>query len=127
MRCKMSDCFNCLYDDCVNDNVQTYTPEQLRNKMDKSNEYSRRRRKEAREKGMCTICWKEKATHGAFCYECWIKNTKKNRKYIEKRPNYGVRKFYKETGLCYFAENRLSVERVFARNIINRFAKTPKR
>lgn len=105
MQCKMSDCFKCPYDDCINDHVRIFTPEQLKRKKEYMREHKKKRRDEARANGICTECFKKEATHGVLCYECWLRQRKYDRTRMEK--HHGKKEFWRENGLCYLCGNPL--------------------
>lgn len=93
------DCFNCIYDDCINDSV--YSEKSLyRNRSEQNKENQRkiqkRRRAEAKEKGLCIVCMSKKATCGTKCHECYI-----CQKRYDKAKYDGRRQYWKENGLCY--------------------------
>lgn len=93
------DCFNCKYDDCIND--KTYSEKSLykyRSEASKQRqkEYMKKRRQMLKEKGLCTYCGKKKASQGVFCYECWLKQKKYSRR------KTGERQYRKESGLCFW-------------------------
>lgn len=99
MRCN-HDCFNCIYEDCINDDV--YREKSLykyRSEQSKANNraYQKKRRDEAKAKGLCIVCCKKPATNGSKCYECFLRQ-----KRYDKRKNTGERAFWKENGLCYY-------------------------
>lgn len=94
------DCLNCIYEDCINDNI--YRDSSLyknRSEQAKANQraYQKRARDEAKEKGLCIICRKEKATHGSKCKKCYLRQKRYDRK-----KNKGLREYWLENGLCYF-------------------------
>lgn len=95
------DCFNCIYDDCVVD-FPTYSEKSLyKNRSFAAQEYqklyAKKKRDEARAKGLCLICRKKKATHGSKCYECYLRQ-----KRHDKAKYDGRREYWREEGLCYF-------------------------
>lgn len=92
-------CENCL-EKISNENAARYSKE-------KAHEYQTRRReiyKEKKQNGICVRCSK-KATHGIYCYDCFIKAKINNKKTSEKRKAERherglVTEFRKENGLC---------------------------
>lgn len=99
MKCN-HDCLNCIYDDCINDGIYSekslykYRSEEAKQRQ---KDFQRRKRDEAREKGFCIICRQKPATHGAKCYDCYLRQ-----KRYDKAKYNGDRKRWKEEGLCYF-------------------------
>lgn len=94
------DCLHCIYEDCINDSV--YSEKGLyRNRSEQNKENQRkiqkRRRDEAKAKGLCTVCRSKKATHGVKCYECYIRQ-----KRYDKAKYDGRRQYWIENGLCYY-------------------------
>lgn len=72
-------CFDCL-DKIKAENAARYNPEEAK-------KYQFRRReiyREKKEKGICVKCSKP-ATHGLYCYECYIKTKRHNQKTAERR------------------------------------------
>ena len=68
MRCKISDCFNCPFPDCINDKIPPErTPEQKK----KDHEKLMQRKQWCRENGVCTQCMCRPATKGyVTCAGC---------------------------------------------------------
>ena len=58
-------------------------------------ELQKRKRVEAKAKGLCPVCRSKKATHGVKCYECYIRQ-----KRHDKAKYDGRRKHWKDNGLC---------------------------
>lgn len=60
-------------------------------------DYQKRKRDEAKAKGLCIVCRKRKATHGTKCLDCYVR---------QKRYDFakydGRRQRWKEEGKCYF-------------------------
>lgn len=99
MKCNR-DCFNCVFDDCIDDSV--YPEETLykyRSEEWKAHqrEYQKKRREEAKKNGMCIICKKKEATKGAKCLECYLRQ-----KRHDKKKNTESRERWSEEGLCYY-------------------------
>lgn len=95
------DCFNCPYEDCVVE-VKTYSEKSLyKNRSPEAQAYQRayqkRKRDEARAKGMCIVCRQKEATHGAKCYECFLRQKRHDR---AKRT--GQRQEWIDNDLCYY-------------------------
>lgn len=74
--CNM-DCFNCIFDDCINDYIGP--PEKSAEQKEKHNKYQRQRYQKRKEQGLCVRCGKP-ATNGLLCYDHWVESTEKNRK-----------------------------------------------
>lgn len=94
------DCFNCKYDDCINDSV--YSEKSLyKNRSEEAKAADRarqkRRRDKAREAGLCIICQKKMAEYGSKCYECYIRQ-----KRHDKKKCTGERERWRLDGLCYY-------------------------
>ena len=63
MHCKISDCFNCPYPDCINDaftSPREFTPEQKKRQCELKKKMLARRR----EDGVCIYCGKKPADKG---------------------------------------------------------------
>lgn len=69
MHCKISDCFNCPYPDCINDSFYDY---KLSDKQKaRHNELALGRLEQRRANGICTYCGKNPADKGyKTCAEC---------------------------------------------------------
>lgn len=63
------DCFNCIYDDCIEGNIAMVKQYEKRKK--RQREIQRWKYAEARAQGLCGSCRKVKATHGALCDRCY--------------------------------------------------------
>ncbi len=68
-------------------------------------ERNKKRREEKKKTGICVYCSRQ-ATHGIYCYECFLKTRKSQRKLAENRLKQRhekglVREKWKENGLCY--------------------------
>lgn len=103
----ISECLNCPYPDCINDYVKkTYelSSEKYEIHKNKTNERQKQKRKEARENGFCTICFNNKATHGRFCYRCYLRQRRYQRNKLEKKKINGNhknnREIWESKGLC---------------------------
>lgn len=95
------DCFHCIYDDCIVD-IRVYSEKSLyKNRSPEAQErqraYQKKKRDEAKAKGLCTVCKKKKATHGVKCYECYIRQKRHDRAKYD-----GRRQEWIDNGLCYF-------------------------
>ncbi|MCM1334945.1 MAG: hypothetical protein NC084_09815 [Bacteroides sp.] len=85
------DCFNCKYDDCIND-----TPPPKRKPYSKFSEESKQRCRErqnryvaaAKAKGLCMRCRKRPITHWGLCVECYYKQKRYNAAQPKKRDNW---------------------------------------
>ena len=94
------DCFNCIYDDCINDYV--YPENQLykyrtENWKNHQKAYQKKKRDEARAKGFCIVCRKRKATKGSKCLECYLRQ-----KRFDRAKYDGKRELWRDNGLCYY-------------------------
>lgn len=96
MKCN-HDCFNCVYEDCINDYVRKQTPyKDLTDEQKKKHRESVKRSYErAKAKGLCSYCRKRKATHGIMCYECYLYQ----KRYQKRR--YNKREQWQYMGLCW--------------------------
>lgn len=97
--CNM-DCFHCTYNDCINDNVYSEKSRYCNRSewgKQRQRDYQKKKRDEAREKGLCIICKQKKATHGEKCYECYLRQ-----KRHDKKKNKHLREYWLENGLCYY-------------------------
>lgn len=94
------DCFNCKFDDCINDYVRpmhviTTESERISNRQSRAKRY-----KKLRAAGLCVDCGKPVNGSNAKCYECRLKANRKNRQaYRNKHPLR--REIFRESG-CYF-------------------------
>ena len=77
------DCFNCVFDDCINDEAET------------PSEKARRKYALAKQQGLCTHCNKRIAVHGVYCEECYVAHRDSSRRYGQKRNAR-----LKAAGLC---------------------------
>ncbi len=57
----------------------------------------KKKRADAKAKGLCVVCQKKPANRGVHCYECWLRQ---KRNYRKRRSN--KRELWKEEGKCYF-------------------------
>ena len=93
-------CLSCPLPDCSCNKVYSEKslyknrPEAQKQRM---REYARKKRDEARSKGLCIICRKKAATHGTKCYECYLRQ-----KRYDKRKNNHLREHWRENGLCWY-------------------------
>ena len=85
MHCKISDCLNCPYPDCINDYVpKELTPEQREKKHIRDREWRKKKRAECIEKSICTKCHKQPVADGQrTCIYCRIKDKSYQRKRSE--------------------------------------------
>lgn len=98
MRCKISDCFNCPYPDCIND-----TPPKVKSKRAKEyeKEWARKKRKECAEKGICTICFKRPATQGyKTCNECRTRTNRQRKELYQAATGCTPRFLFDGINLC---------------------------
>lgn len=100
MRICDHDCFNCKFEDCIND--RTYSEKSLyKNRSEQGKlaqrEYNKKRRAAAKARGFCIICFQKPATHGFKCYECYLRQ-----KRYDKARSKGKRELWRQSGLCYF-------------------------
>lgn len=94
MKCNMK-CFECIYDDCVNDYVKPEykrPPDQMRKRAD----YQKKLRAQRKEAGLCTRCGKREATRGILCIDCYTKD----KRYKHERNYTGIVEFWKNNNLC---------------------------
>lgn len=110
------DCFNCKFDDCINDYVRpmhviTTESERISNRQSRAKRY-----KKLRAAGLCVDCGKPVNGSNAKCYECRLKANRKNRQaYRAKHPV--PRDFFKTTG-CYFCGDKcVEGKKVCARHL----------
>ena len=98
MKCNR-DCFNCQYEDCINDDTYRLckTPEVIERRKEYQRMTAKRKRDEARTKGLCMVCQKKKATYGVKCYECYIRQ-----KRYDLNKYHNDRETWRQNGLCYF-------------------------
>lgn len=116
------DCFNCSYEDCINDHIRIRRP--LTEEEKESERQKRRDRyKIYKESGRCVDCGKPfDAKHGKqqnyrlWCYECAIKRKRIGRA----RMNKGVREYRRENELCYYC----GAERVEGHKVCEKHLKT---
>ena len=110
MHCKISDCFNCPYPDCINDTFTSpreFTPEQKKRQCELKKKILARRR----ENGVCIYCGKKPADKGyKSCTECRIERTKKNREYSRKTERYTPRELMDGVKLCKLCGKRPPVD-----------------
>ena len=104
MRCKVGDCFNCPYPDCINDYVRPYNADYRRKYQEEHreelNEKQRQLRAERKANGICTSCGKRPVQEGKTkCMECLLKlreySVARNRK-----KGLLPRELLNEKGLC---------------------------
>ena len=94
------DCFNCKFDDCIKDDVYS-DKDRYCNRSEKQKQYQReyqkKKRDEARAKGLCIICRKLPATNGSKCLDCYLRQKRHDREKYD-----GKRDRWIEDGKCYF-------------------------
>ena len=94
------DCFNCKFDDCIKDDVYS-DKDRYCNRSEKQKQYQReyqkKKRDEARAKGLCIICRKLPATNGSKCLNCYLRQKRHDREKYD-----GKRDRWMEDGKCYF-------------------------
>ena len=97
------DCLNCEKEYCTEvyreKSLYRYRPESQKQYQ---KDYQKRKRDDAREKGLCIVCRKKKATRGAKCYECYIRQ-----KRYDKAKYHNDRERWKEEGRCYYCGERV--------------------
>lgn len=93
------DCFNCQYKDCINDDIYRVckSPEAIEHRKHYQRMHAKRKREEAKTKGVCIVCQKKKSSHGSKCYECYIRQ----KRYDRNKYN-SEREIWRQKGLCYF-------------------------
>ena len=85
MKCKISDCFNCPYPDCINDKP---LPEITAERRERSNRFHAQKEAWCREHGICTRCMHRPATEGhKTCQECRNKIARERTKYNHEVKN----------------------------------------
>lgn len=94
------DCLNCKFPDCIkNDTYSEKSRYSLCSERRRryQREKAKKKRDEAREKGICIVCLKKPKTHGSKCYECYLRQ-----KRYDQKKNTGERERWKEEGKCYY-------------------------
>ena len=91
------DCLRCEREYCID----VYRESSLyRNRSERAKqaqrELQKKRRFEAKAKGLCMVCKKSPASHGVVCRDCYIRK----KRYDSKRS--GKREMWKREGKCYF-------------------------
>ena len=72
------DCFNCVYPDCINDEVKPNyyqimkheRPDAYRRRLETIKKYARSRYQERKEAGICVMCGKVKTNASVHCEAC---------------------------------------------------------
>ncbi len=97
------DCFNCKYEDCIND----YVPVPHKISKEQQEKYNKRGRDlyhQRIENGYCGRCGKPlylPHSH-CYCYECYIKM---QRKYaLSREKNAALKEYRRANGLCEFCD-----------------------
>ena len=101
------DCFNCKYDDCINDKTAESTARASERKAvyyaahedyrERQKEWHRNNYARLKAAGICVRCRKKPAEYGVHCYECWLRQMRK----AKNRYTHG-REIWTEEGRCYF-------------------------
>lgn len=94
------DCFNCKYKDCIKNDTYSEKSRYCNRSAEARNhqkERAKKKRDEARKQGLCCICLKKPQTHGAKCYECYLRQ-----KRYDQKKNTGERERWKDEGKCYY-------------------------
>ena len=60
-------------------------------------DYQKKKRDEAKKQGLCIVCRKKSKSHGAKCYECYLRQKRYDRQKYD-----GRRQRWKDNGKCYF-------------------------
>lgn len=92
------DCLNCKKEYCTavyRDSSRYCNRSEHSRQVNK--DYQKKKRDEAREKGLCIICKKKPQEYGSKCYECYLRQ-----KRYDKRKVTGKRQLWKDLGKCYF-------------------------
>lgn len=110
MHCKISDCFNCPYPDCINDSFYDY---KLSDKQKaRHNELALGRLEQRRANGICTYCGKIPADKGyKTCAECRRKLTRHAHAYCRTKKNRTAREIMDGISLCKMCGKRPPIER----------------
>ena len=91
------DCINCQKEYCTNVYRES---SRYCNRSEEAKQYQReyqkKKRQEAKGKGLCIICRKKKANHGSKCLECYLRQKRHDRAKYD-----GKRQHWMENGLCY--------------------------
>lgn len=99
MKCN-KDCFNCIYDDCINDVVnKNYM--RLPSVMERKYKHQREKYRKRKEAGLCTTCGKKPAEYGIYCYEHYLYHKRKIREWCD-RNKPKIREERRKQGLCTF-------------------------
>ena len=105
------DCFNCKYDDCINDKWIEAEAKKIEYMINYRETHEAYRKHQAEHKkeiyakrkaaGLCVKCGKLPAKYGVFCYECKLYMRKYDRRKIKQREKRG-REFWASNGKCFF-------------------------
>ena len=99
------DCFNCKFDDCIKDDVYKETSRYC-NTTEHCRKYNRdyhkKRREEAKQKNYCSRCFKRPATHGTYCYDCYLYS----KRYYESHKSI-KRQLWQDAGKCYVCGDKV--------------------
>lgn len=111
------DCFNCKFDDCINDYVRPLHVIKTEKEREAGRQYRKERYARLKAEKICVDCGKNPAcTDSVRCYECRIKHIRYERtQYFEKHQN--SRETFRETG-CYFCgEKRVKGKKVCQKHL----------
>lgn len=109
MKCN-KDCFNCLYDDCINDDFEPYNSERHKryynNHKEQIAERRRKRIEERKNAGLCVYCGKRKISQNSTC-GCIDCIQKGKRKITNMRRSKGIlpKGSSEYTGMCGICGN----------------------
>ena len=106
-KCNM-DCFNCIYDDCINDYVAPRRELTEKEKKYRS-QYQLNRYYELKKKGLCTKCGKRPPLPGVTrCLECRNKHRRSNIEFRNKTKTIEKnREYRREHGLCFYCGEKV--------------------
>ena len=97
------DCFNCKYDDCINDNVPECYADLPFEEKEKIQKRNRTRYHELKERGICVKCGKLPAKEGiTLCESCAHKRSKREKRKRAENQQISKRDLWREQRKCYF-------------------------
>lgn len=97
------DCFNCKYDDCINDNVTECYADLPFEEKEKIQKRNRTRYHELKERGICVKCGKLPAKEGiTLCESCAHKRSKREKRKRAENQQISKRDLWREQRKCYF-------------------------